>query len=510
MYTPNSLLNNRYQIINKIGQGGNATTYLAKDTSNNENVVIKVLSIRQLDNFEKLELFEREAKILKQLNHPAIPQYIDYFDEDTKSDRCFYLVQQFAPGKSLATLIEEGWKPDEKTVKNIAEQIFKILIYLQQSYPPVIHRDIKPHNLIYCFPEDQKTKQGKIFLVDFGAVQDTYRHTITNSLVVGTPGYMAPEQMYGKTTLSTDLYGLGKTLLFLLTGKSPENLPSKKRKTNFRHLVNISPQFADWIEQLIDPNISERFPNAQTALDVLEEKQPSNVRKPANTSVKIEKGYGSLNIHIPPAITRKNSNLILGYLGLGWNVLLVLFIVKFYDFFVLSNIRLNQGFIAIILIILNITSMIFIIKMIFSRQYLKENYFYILIMTLLMTFSLVFLAKDISSSITILTIGILLSISEYFWGSQIRKGSLKDLLCKQEINIYNESIYLKTYFFNRLVDFSIFSQTNLRKIIANQSIILEYGYPGLRTNIDHQGLLLTTKEKNWLVSEIKNHLKDFY
>jgi eukaryotic-like serine/threonine-protein kinase len=107
----------RYQILSQLGQGGNAITYAAKDLQTNQQVAIKVLSLNRLDDWKKIELFEREAKILQQLNHPAIPKYIDYFQIETKNDRAFCLVQQLAPGKSLATLIEEGWKSRYSTIK---------------------------------------------------------------------------------------------------------------------------------------------------------------------------------------------------------------------------------------------------------------------------------------------------------------------------------------------------------------------------------------------------------
>jgi len=97
--------------------------------------------------------------------------------------------------------------------------------------------------------------------VDFGAVQDTYQNTVTGgSTVVGTYGYMAPEQFRGQAVLSTDLYGLGTTLLFLLTQQSPADLPQRKLKIDFRSHVNISSDFADWLKKTIEPIMEDRFP----------------------------------------------------------------------------------------------------------------------------------------------------------------------------------------------------------------------------------------------------------
>ncbi|MEG4045579.1 serine/threonine-protein kinase [Microcoleus sp. Pol17_C1] len=216
-----------------------------------------------------MELFEREAKTLSGLNHPGIPHYIDYFQVDTSQDRCFYIAQQFAPGKSLAQWIENGWKPNEAQVRHIAYQLLEILTYRQSLLPATIHRDIKPQNIIL-------QKNGRVFLVDFGAVQNTYHHTVTGgSTVVGTYGYMAPEQFRGKAVLSTDLYGLGTTLLFLLTQQFPSDLPREKLKVKFREIVSISTEFADWLEKIIEPAIEDRFNSAKDALSALRGEQPS-------------------------------------------------------------------------------------------------------------------------------------------------------------------------------------------------------------------------------------------
>ncbi|MEG4840172.1 serine/threonine-protein kinase [Microcoleus sp. B9-D4] len=261
----------RYRILGKLGQGGFGITYAAVDLHSNQKVALKALSLRLTTEWKKIELFEREAKTLSGLNHPGIPRYIDYFQVDTSQDRCFYIAQQLAPGKSLAQLIENGWKPNEAQVRHIASKVLEIIVYLQSLLPATIHRDIKPQNIIL-------QKNGRVFLVDFGAVQNTYHHTVTGgSTVVGTYGYMAPEQFRGKAVLSTDLYGLGTTLLFLLTQKFPSDLPRQKLKVKFRELVSISTEFADWLEKIIEPAIEDRFHSAKDALSALRGEQPSGI-----------------------------------------------------------------------------------------------------------------------------------------------------------------------------------------------------------------------------------------
>ncbi|MGL5805023.1 MAG: protein kinase domain-containing protein, partial [Xenococcaceae cyanobacterium] len=260
------IVSDRYKIIDVLGKGGIGITYEAIDLQTQEKVAIKAVSLKQLNDWKQIELLEREAKVLAQLNHPAIPKYLDYFQIDSEKDRFFYIVQQLALQKSLFQLVETGWRTTEAEVKEIAKQILDIFIYLHSLKPPIIHRDIKPHNLI-------RSDEGKIYLVDFGAVQNTYYNTLMRgSTVVGTFGYMAPEQFQGKATTATDLYGLGATILYLLTHRSPAELPHDTLKIDFRSSVNISEGFANWLEKMLQPDLEDRFASAKEALDGLSDR----------------------------------------------------------------------------------------------------------------------------------------------------------------------------------------------------------------------------------------------
>lgn len=264
LHQPGDIIAERYRIIDTLGQGGNGITYKAEDLKSTEQVALKALSLHHMSDWKQMELFDREAQTLASLNHPGIPKYLDYFQVDTPEDRGFYIVQQLVVGKSLAELVKNGWRSNEAGVRNIATQVLNILIYLQSLKPPVFHRDIKPQNLI-------GSKDGKVYLVDFGAVQNTYRNTFSfGSTVVGTFGYMAPEQFQGQALPATDLYGLGATLLFLLTHRSPADLPTDRLKISFRNRVQISEQFADWLEKMLEPDAEERFVSAKAALAALQ------------------------------------------------------------------------------------------------------------------------------------------------------------------------------------------------------------------------------------------------
>jgi serine/threonine protein kinase len=272
-----TIVDARYQLVELLGEGGSGSTYSAIRLEDGATVAIKILSLRHLNDWKQLELFEREAKVLAQLNHPQIPNYLEYFHVDTPSNRAFYIVQQLAPGKPLTAWVQSGWRGTEAEVRNIASQLLEILQYLHQQSPPLIHRDLKPHNII-------RNDDGRVFLVDFGAVQDVYHNTLLKgSTVAGTYGYMAPEQFRGAAVPASDLYGLGATILYLLTHRSPADLPQERLKLSFRAHVNISDRFADWLETMLEPDTSARFPSVDIALTALQ--QPNRFRVPRGTKV---------------------------------------------------------------------------------------------------------------------------------------------------------------------------------------------------------------------------------
>ena len=260
-----------YQIKKLLGEGGSSTTYEAVDLQTHQRVALKALSLQKMNDWKVLELFEREANVLSKLNHPGIPRYLDYFYVDTPDNRCFYIVQELAQGQSLASLVENGWHASEPEIQRIATQILEILVYLHSQTPPVIHRDIKPENIVFKSPIDShKEKDWAVCLVDFGAVQNTYYNTLMRgSTVVGTYGYMAPEQCLGQAVPATDLYGLGATLLYLLTHRSPAELPTNILEKDFRSQIQISAAFADWLEEAIASDLENRFNSAKEALELL-------------------------------------------------------------------------------------------------------------------------------------------------------------------------------------------------------------------------------------------------
>ncbi len=314
MLEAETILQNRYQLNKKLGDNTARQTWLAIDSQFPENpqVVIKLLAFGGQIQWENLKLFEREAQVLKQLNHPHIPKYRDYFCID---DRLlwFALVEDYIPGASLKELLHQNQRFTEKQVTKIAVDILNILLYLHQLNPPVLHRDIKPSNLI--MGEDEQ-----VYLVDFGAVQDSAAKEGGTFTVVGTYGYTPIEQFGGRAVRASDLYALGATLIHLLTGIAPADLPQKDFRIHFSDKVNISPGFVLWLEQLAEPSLEKRFTDVRKTLDALKKSNDDHQKKaslinrneskiicPYNNRLELNKSPKELSVVIKPL---ENINLI--------------------------------------------------------------------------------------------------------------------------------------------------------------------------------------------------------
>jgi serine/threonine protein kinase len=278
----------RYQLQSQLGINSGRQTWLAKDLeANGEFVVVKLLTFGGDVQWEDLKLFEREAQVLKQLNHPRIPKYRDYFTIDDRS-LWFGLVQEHIQGASLKELLVQGQKFTELQVEDIVIDTLEILIYLHGLNPPVLHRDIKPSNLIW-------SDRQEIYLVDFGAVQDKASAEGKTFTVVGTYGYAPMEQYGGRAVPASDLYGLGATAIHLLTGISPAELPQDDDlNIQFRDRSGASPQLIDWVQKMTAPSVKRRFASAKEALEALYQ-DPEQITKPKANSrqIKIPQPFNS-------------------------------------------------------------------------------------------------------------------------------------------------------------------------------------------------------------------------
>jgi len=268
------LLRARYRVMEPLGQGGFGATFLAKDISlpGQPSCVVKQLrpsslSPRVLEMAR--ELFKREAKTLGQLgDHPQVPRLLDYFETDQQ----FYLVQEYVKGSTLKQEVKQSGCFNESDVKNFLLEILPVVQYIHSQ--GVIHRDIKPANII------RRVQDSHLVLIDFGAVKDQVSQTILSDptdpndcsantkFSVGTFSFAPPEQMAMRPIFASDIYALGMTCLYLLTGKSPKDLDfdGVTGEILWQPHVQVSPYFGRILEKMLKPMVGHRF---QSAADVL-------------------------------------------------------------------------------------------------------------------------------------------------------------------------------------------------------------------------------------------------
>lgn len=253
---------NGYQITDQLGQNnlGGRVTYLARQTDTQEQVVIKQFQFAQMGaTWAEYDAYSQEIAMLQHLNHPGIPRYLDSF----QTSDGFCMVTEYIDAKSLA--VGRSWNPGE--IKQVARATLEILVYLQSLNPPVIHRDIKPENILI-------DENLKIYLVDFGFARIGGGEIAASSVVKGTMGFMPTEQLFNRQlTTASDLYGLGATLICLLTGtKSGDigNLIDENYRIEFQHLVPpLKRGLINWLEKITQPNPQDRYPSAAAALAAL-------------------------------------------------------------------------------------------------------------------------------------------------------------------------------------------------------------------------------------------------
>ncbi len=303
----NQILNERYQIQQELGRQTARRTFLAEDLETQQKVVIKLLLLGEDFDWQDLKLFEREAETLKTLNHPNIPRYLDYFEFKDDENNGFVLVQTYVEGKTLEQHLQAGRTFSEDDVQELAKSLLEIMTYLHQHEPPVIHRDIKPSNILLT--NRSGNSAGNIYLVDFGSVQTVAATNGGTITVVGTYGYMPPEQFGGRCVAASDLYSLGATLIFLITGLHPTELPQKDLQIQFRQTANFSEEFADWLEWMTEPSLSQRYKSTEEAIKALENPVPrqkttslskQKKEKPPGSKIQLYKDIDGLEIVIPP------------------------------------------------------------------------------------------------------------------------------------------------------------------------------------------------------------------
>ena len=251
-----------FRVVRELGhnRAGGRVTYLALNECDRQPVVIKQFQFAKgKTNWSDYDAIEREIQVLRGLNHPGIPRYLGSF----QTPDGFCLVQEYKHAPSLA--VPRSFDPDE--IKQIAVSVLSILVYLQNRIPSIYHRDIKPENILV-------DDNINVFLVDFGLAKIGDGEVGVSSVAKGTIGFMAPEQLFNRQlSEASDLYGLGATLICLLTGTSStaiSNLIDEDYRLNFKHLVpKLSLRWIEWLQKMVELKPKDRFLDAATALEAL-------------------------------------------------------------------------------------------------------------------------------------------------------------------------------------------------------------------------------------------------
>jgi serine/threonine-protein kinase len=268
------LLRDRYRVIQTLGQGGFGATFLAIDESlpGQPNSVIKQLrptaTAPHVLEMAR-ELFRREAETLGKIgNHPQVPRLLDYFEANQE----FFLVQEYVSGSTLQQIVKRDGPLIEHGVKQFLSEILPVLEYIHSHR--VIHRDIKPANII------RRAQDLKLVLIDFGAVKyqdqqqaaNASEQTAFTSYAIGTPGFAPPEQMAMRPVPASDIYALGVTCIYLLTGRSPKDLdydPTTGELLWQRH-VHISEHFVSVLKKMLEVSVRHRYQSANDIFRALD------------------------------------------------------------------------------------------------------------------------------------------------------------------------------------------------------------------------------------------------
>ncbi len=268
------LLNQRYQPIRVLGQGGFGATFIARNMSLPGKPVcavkqLRIASVNPQAIDRARQLFEREATTLGKIgNHPQVPSLLDYFEDE----RQFYLVQEYVKGWTLKQEVKRSGPFDEEKIRAFLIETLTLLKYFQ--YQEVIHRDIKPANII------RRSIDGHLVFIDFGAVKDEVSQTMllsdennpNTAFAIGTPGFAPPEQLGMHPTYASDIYALGATCLFLMTGQSPKRFSRDPRTgaINWQERIPLSDGLAAILDKMLQPQTASRYSAAALVINDLQ------------------------------------------------------------------------------------------------------------------------------------------------------------------------------------------------------------------------------------------------
>ncbi len=262
-------LNSRYFLL-KILDDKSVTTFLAYDKREKTRVVIKEFSLLNASEWDSHDLFKKEGDILAQLNHPGIPEFIEDFEIGIGESSKSYIVMEYINGMNLKEELRKKRYTEREVIEDILE-IAKILEYLHHLIPPIIHQDINLSNIM-------RRDDGSLVLIDFNSVKDKVIKERADN-ITGTFGFIAPEQLMGKTVVASDYYALGGLILLLLTRKNADELVDIDGKLNWKDSLHASKKIENLLEALLIEDSTKRVQSLKEIKKILSGREHAPVSK---------------------------------------------------------------------------------------------------------------------------------------------------------------------------------------------------------------------------------------
>ncbi|MCM1982307.1 serine/threonine protein kinase [Lyngbya confervoides] len=274
-WTAGQQIHHRYELRRRLGDRPGHQVWLATDQQQQRAVVIKILAFAGQIQWDDVKLFEREIDILKQLNHPQIPAFLDTFTLEAPVFQ-WCLVEGYIHAPSLQAFLNRHKQFADHQIWEIAIQILQILEIIHASSPPILHRDIKPSNILI-------DAQKKVYLIDFGSAQRGRQGGSGDPPTqVGSYGYTPLEQFSGQSCPASDLYGLGTTLIHLLSGQPPTAWMGADFRIQVPAALPLSAPLLRWLRGMTAIQVSDRYPTAHQAHMALQQALSNSV--PASSS----------------------------------------------------------------------------------------------------------------------------------------------------------------------------------------------------------------------------------
>jgi hypothetical protein len=301
----------RYTVQRVLGEGAQGVTVEATDSQTGRLVAIKRFDVRGAPSWKDVELAERETRVLATLDHPLVPRYIEHFE----GDGALYLVMEKVEGETLEALRKREGALSETEVRRFLACADRALSYLHGRAAPVVHRDVKPRNIV-------RRPDGSYVFVDFGAVSELLLRR-EGSTIVGTAGYMAPEQFQGRALPTTDVYAVGATALAALTAMEPENLPHKGLRIDVHAALDgrASPELIHTLERMVEPDPDLRPPSIGAALDGMNVAAAGGVARRVDVAPQLAQPVvhpAMIDLAAEDTFVRSLRKLLWTLWGLGW------------------------------------------------------------------------------------------------------------------------------------------------------------------------------------------------